>query len=346
MATSTGPIHDGAPHPADAGNNTSVTPRPKADAGALSQSQSVAIAQGETASSAIAAREKASIEARFLMAMHRPRDFETCRRRLLDACKRPVFAELVRYEKPVGKEKIKGLSVRFAEEARVLWGNISVSSMVVFDDHEKRIIRTSGVDLETNAHEEVDIVVEKFVERRFVKDGMEVLGARQNSTGQTVYKIRAIEDDLTVKVNAQIAKARRNVILALIPADVKEECEQQSIDTMANRDKEDPDAARRKLLDAFWRNGVEPKQIAELLGHSTDKLTPAEMGMLRGYGTAMKEEGATWQDIVDLHASGRKEDTTTGAPVAPKSGNAGLAAELEKKAPKAAAADASNDKLL
>src|SRR3954464_1839255 len=101
-------------------------------------------AAGETSSSAIAAREKASVEARFIMAANRPRDFETSRRRLVDACKRPGFAAMARYSKPVGRERIEGLSIRFAEEARVLWGNMDVTVLLVFDDDMRRIYRVQG----------------------------------------------------------------------------------------------------------------------------------------------------------------------------------------------------------
>lgn len=287
----------------------------------------VAIAPGETSSSAIAAREKAAVEARFLVAMNRPRDFETARRKLLDACKRTGFAEVARYAKPVGRDKVYGLSIRFAEESRVLWGNMDVTALLVFDDDERRIYRVQATDLETNATEGTDVMVEKFVERRQVKPGMEVVGKRQNSSGETVYKIRATEDDLVVKVNAHIAKARRNAILALIPADVKDECEAQCIGTLQDQDTKDPNEARKRLLDSFWKYGVSPAMIAELIGHSAETLTPVEMSTLRTYGTALKEGEATWADIVDLHTGVKKPATAT----EPTKGNSGLKSALAAK---------------
>jgi hypothetical protein len=47
----------------------------------------------ETAASAIAAREEAEIQARYIMALRRPRDTENFRVALLKECKRPGFAE-------------------------------------------------------------------------------------------------------------------------------------------------------------------------------------------------------------------------------------------------------------
>lgn len=299
-------------------------------------SAGVVAAAGETSSSAIAAREKAAVEARFLVALNRPRDFETSRRRLLDACKRPAFAAVARYSKPVGRERVHGLSVRFAEEARVLWGNLDVNAFIVFDDDERRIYRIQGTDLETNANEGVDVMILKFVERRQVREGMEVLGQRQNTQGQTVYRVRATEDDLTVKVNAQISKTRRNVILALIPADVKEECEAAAIATLQNEDAKDPTAARKSLLDAFWKYGVTPAQVAELLGHPVEQVNPAELTLLRSYGTALKDGESTWAEIFESHTGGKTAEAT------PAKGAEGLKQALGKKKPSASTPTASS----
>ena len=300
-----------APHSADEQQARRNLPVP-------ASAPAVPIAAGETSSSAIAAREKAAIEARFLYAMANRRSFADAFQRLRHACQRPRFAEVARYAKPVGNEKVYGLSVRFAEEARILWGNIDVSAMLVFDDDERRIYRVVGTDLETNATDAVDVMVEKFVERRFVRDGMEVVGQRVNKQGQPVYRIRATEDDLAVKANNFIAKARRNVILSVIPADVKEECEEIIVQTISDRDKKDPDAARKQVVDLFFKQGVMAKQIEDLLGHPIEQITLAELTLLRSYYTALKEGESTWPDIFEAHtrlaATGNGEQATTTGP--------------------------------
>lgn len=293
-------------------------------------------AQAETSSSAIAAREKAAIEARFLYAAKFPRDFDLAFARLKQSCRRPGFARLARYAKPVGGSKVTGLSVRFAEEAMVLWGNMDVTSAVVLDDDLRRTYRVQGVDLETNATKSADILIEKFVERRQVRSGMEVIGERQNTQGQIVYKIRATEDDLLVKVNNQIAKAARNIILALLPADVKEECEALIVQTTSNEDAKDPDAARKRVVDAFFAIGIMPDQLVELLGHPLEQLNKAETALLHGYYTSLKEGDAQWADILEAHGKKAPESAQTEAPAADgeKSGTAGLKASVKAKAAK------------
>jgi hypothetical protein len=322
---------DNSPHPADRDRQSSGTAMVAGNQSALP------VAAGETSSSAIAARARAEVEARFLYAARVPRDFMTSRRRLLDACKRPGFAAKARYAKPIGGGKVFGLSIRFAEEARVLWGNMDVTAMIAFDDAERRIYRVSGVDLETNATDGVDVVIEKFVERRNPSKGSEVIGQRLNTQGIMVYRIAATEDDLLVKVNNQLAKAKRNIILALLPADVKEEAEVQILETQKNEDAKDPQGAVKKIVDAFWPLGVTPAQLVELMGHPVEQTTPAELVLLRTYYQTLSEGEGTWGEIFEAHTAGKRPEATGAAAAASnattKQGSAGLKERLgEKKA--------------
>ena len=64
-------------------------------------------AQGETASTAAAVQAKTQVEARYMMAMHNPRSLMQFRQRLLDACKRPRFAQTARrYMQAMPKEAL------------------------------------------------------------------------------------------------------------------------------------------------------------------------------------------------------------------------------------------------
>ena len=307
--------------------STEVPPDEYPEPGALVTVPPAALpAVVETSSTSVAARERASVEARFLVAMRTPRSMDAARLRLLDACKRPRFAEGARYLKPVGTKKVEGLSVRFAEECFRLWGNLALDVLLVFDDDERRIYRVSGCDLETNATSSQDVILEKFVERRSLKQGEQFISKRINSTGETTFKIAATEDALLNKVNAAISKARRNIILALIPSDIREECEEAIISTMAKRDADDPDAERKKVLQSFWTLGVGPEKIEELLGTELVKIRPAQLTLLRSCYTALREGEATWDQI--LESFGKEAQGT-------KHSTAGLKERLTKKAAKA-----------
>lgn len=252
----------------------------------------------ETSVAAVAAQAKAQVEARYIIALQRPRDFDTVRTRLLKECQRPGFADVARYAKPVGNNKIEGPSIRFAEAALRCMGNVLPESMILWDSEDKRVLRVSATDLEANLTYSTDVVVEKTVERSHLKQGQQALGQRTNSYGKPVYIVRATEEDLLNKQNAQVSKALRTQALRLLPGDILEECMEQVLKTQNNRDAQDPDAAKKKLLDAFAKIGVMPNQVAEYLGHATEAVVPVELAELRAVYSAISEGETTWQAVM------------------------------------------------
>jgi hypothetical protein len=313
-----------------------VHSRPEQSTALAPAQQSTALtAPGETASASVSAREKAAVEARFMMAIGRPRSVDAARLRILDACRRPRFAEAARYLKPIGGgKKIPGFSIRFAEEVARLWGNLDITSAVVFDDAERRIYRVAATDLETNTSQNQDVIVEKRVERSFVKEGQVVVSRRLNSQGKETFLVEATEDDLHNKANAALAKVRRNLIHALIPADIREEAEETCIETMKNRDAEDPEGARKRITEAFWGIGVTPQQVEVLLGHPLAQINPAELTMLRSIYTAIKDGEATWDQSVEAYSK-KAPAPAPAKPAGPKRprGLQAVAAQAEAPAP-------------
>lgn len=258
----------------------------------------------ETAATAVAARERAAIEARYIVALRRPRNIEDVRARLLHECERTSFAKVARYKKPVGGKAIEGLSVRFAESAIRLAGNIHVGVLVTFDDLTRRTVRVSVTDLETNSGYEQDITIEKTVERRGGQNGApprdrEVLGKRTNTNGETVFLVAATEDEFMNKQNALISKALRNHGLRLLPGDILDECEKQILETMKKGVQQDPDAEKRKILDAFAEIGVLPSAIEKFLGHGLEMLVEAELIDLRAIYQAIRDGEVSWQTVMD-----------------------------------------------
>lgn len=262
------------------------------------------LAVTETASSAVAAREKAAVEARFLVAINRPRNPDESRIRLLARCASPHFAAVAEYSKPVGGKKVRGASIRMMEEVARQWRNVDVQAPVVFDDSERRIIRVTATDLESNYSASVDVILEKTVERKAPRQGDEVLSRRTNSQNEIVYRIRADEDAFLVKQNANISKARRECIRAIVPGDLLEEAMQACGETRRSEVKTDPAGARKRIADAFFSLGVMPAQLCELLGKpSLEAVTEAEIELLRSIYAAMNDGEATWQDVVEAHGA-------------------------------------------
>lgn len=302
----------------------------------VAPSAGLVVAAGETSSSAIAAREKAAVEARYLVALHRPRNPDLARARLLARCQSARFAEVAEYAKPVGGgKKVCGASIRMMEEVARQWGNIDVQATVVFDDAERRIIRVTAVDLESNYPASLDVILEKTVERRNPRPGDEVLGSRTNSTGATVYRIAADEDAFLVKQNANISKARRECIRAIVPGDLVDEAMERCGETRRGEVKQDPAAARKRLADAFFGLGVMPDQLCELLDKpSLEAVTEAEIELLRAVYAGMKDGEATWADVMEEKRGGAKAEATGDAPTkSAGKGTASFKAAVSKPTP-------------
>lgn len=253
----------------------------------------------DPAIAAAAEGAKARIQSAYLMALHRPRNPDQARDRILHACKRPAFAERVEYNKPVGGRTIKGPSVRFAELALKEWGNVLNDSQVVYEDDQVRRVKIFCTDLETNLTHSKEIVINKTVERKKPTEDREVIGERINSQGQKVYIVRATDDEIQNKEAALISKALRNEGLRLIPTDIIDEGVEVARATLRDRDAKDPDTAKKKILDSFSEIGVLPKDIERYLGHKTDTLTPSELQDLRGIYRAIKDGEARWMDYVE-----------------------------------------------
>ena len=251
---------------------------------------------GETSAVAVAAQAKAAIEARWIVAMRMLRDIDQVRTELLKECKRPAFAKVARYRKPIGKG-IEGLSIRFVEQALQLMGNIITEATVIYDDEEKRIVQVSVTDLERNVTHPKQVTVVKTVERHS-SQGYEVVGKRTNKKGKTVYIVKATDDDLLTKEAALVSKALRTCGLRLIPGWLQDECEQQIIATARDEDAKDPDAARKRCADGFAALGVQPADLAEYLGHELAKCTVDEVGELRLLYAAIRDGEANWHEVL------------------------------------------------
>jgi hypothetical protein len=273
---------------------------------------------GETAATAVAEQARAAIQARHIVAMQRPRDLDDVRTRLLKECKRPSFAKVAIYHKPVGKG-VEGLSIRFAEAAMRYMGNLDTNAVTIWDDPNKRIMRVSVIDLESNNSFSTEITIEKTVERSKVPDGVTPLGARQNSSGRMTYLIPATEDDLLNKQNALISKAIRTNGLRHVPGDIQDEAKSLIYKVQGDDDAKDPDAARKALSDAFSELGVMPSGLKDYLGHDFATASPAEIKELRGVYVAIRDGEATWQDALTHKQAKAKESGEKAAATPPAS---------------------------
>lgn len=273
-------------------NERPVTAVPVAAAGIPSQ-----ISYADPAAVAAAEQVKARTQAQFLMARNYPRNYDNSRINIMAACRRRTFAEKVEYSKPVGGSSITGPSIRFAELALREWGNIDYSNTVIYEDDLCRRISIVITDLQTNTTFSSTIVVNKTVERKNA-DGREIISQRLNTWGKPVYIVKAYDDEIMTKQQALISKALRNEGLRLIPQEIIEEAIYIARKTIREGIKADPDAARRKIADAFAALGVMPTDLEKYLGHGLAQCSADEITDLTAVYNAVKNGETKWADFV------------------------------------------------
>jgi hypothetical protein len=269
---------------------------------------SQALTSAETASTAVAALAQAQVQARYIMALRRPRDWVQVRTSILRECQRPGFANAALYSKPVGGGTVEGFSIRFAEAAVRYMTNIMPETVTLFDDNRKRVVRVSLTDLEYNVTYSADLTLEKTVERKKLRANQRPLGVRTNSYGDTVYLVEATEGDLLNKEGAAVSKAIRNLALRLLPGDIQDDARAAINATLQNAAARDPDAERKVLADSFSAIGIQPKDLTKYLGHDLAQLVPAEMVELRRVYRALRDGESTWKEV--LEAKVGTEDST------------------------------------
>jgi hypothetical protein len=251
------------------------------------------VGRNETATAAATAAATAQIQARYVVALQRPRDIDIARERILRASAQPGFARSARYVKPIGKNGVEGPSIRFVEEALRALGNVVTEKRTVFDDETKRILNVSITDLETNATYGQDITVEKTVERSHLS-GRQSLASRTNSSGGTVYLVEATEDEFMAKEAAQVSKVTRQLGLRIIPGYIVEEAMERVRETLLHAAKKAPEIEMKKILDAFALVAVTEEQLVQYLGHPIKQLTAEEIVELRKLYQALDEGETDW----------------------------------------------------
>ncbi|MDE2101010.1 MAG: hypothetical protein KGL39_27435 [Patescibacteria group bacterium] len=248
----------------------------------------------------------AQIQSRYAIAVRFPRNIDQVRQDMLKECKRPSFcmpdeskngSSVAIYRVPRGKTNIEGVSIRFAEMALRAYKNLGIDVTVLGEDKEQKLYQVTCTDYESNNVTSEIVSVPKTIERSYTKDTDVVISQRLNSYNKPVYTIIGTDDDIAMKRNALISKARRNLIMQNIPGWLVEECVNQVRETARAKDAADPDAAKRKLFDAFAQIGVTAEQLTEYIGHS-NALSPEQLDVLRGYYAGIREGVTTWKDIV------------------------------------------------
>lgn len=286
----------------------------------------------EKATAAATARAKAVVSARYEVALHKPRNWDQVRQEVVRECRRPSFAndKGTLYRKPVGNG-VEGLGIRFVEMALRCMKNVEINTELSYEDEFKEIHRCSVTDLEANVPYATEIPVSKTVERSKPEDDGSYFKVRLNSFNRPVYTVSATDDDMLNKRGALLSKAIRTLGLRLIPGDIQSEAEQVIRQTRLDQAAKDPDAERRRVIDAFAELAVRAVDLVEYLGHPVDRCSPTQLVELRGLYSAIRDGEATWKQVMDAKAE--REAGQGDRPPVPPAPAAGAALRSEPTAP-------------
>jgi hypothetical protein len=272
----------------------------------------------ETSATAAATQARAMVEARYVMAIKRPRNWDQVRLDVVKECRRPSFAhnKSAFYRKPIG-DGVEGLGIRFVEVAFRCMTNVLTETTMIFEDDSKEVYRVSVTDLEANVTYPLDVRVTKTVERSKPLDDGSFISVRKNSWNKNVYTIPGTDDELLNKRAAMISKAIRTLGLRIIPGDLQDEAEYIIKQVRLDKAAKDPDAERIQITDAFTEIGVSAINLADYLGHPLAQCSPAQLVELRGIYGAIRDGEATWKAVMDNKAQGEGGSTPPPPPAPP-----------------------------
>lgn len=266
--------------------------------------------QAELAGIAMAARVKAEVEARYVMAERHPRDLDNVRVNVLRECARPEFMKAARYKIP---NRGEGFTIRFAEACAQHMRNMYMPTHVIYEDETQRIIEATTIDLETNNTWQRTVTISKTIERKEA-GGRDIVRIREKRDGSIVYVVLATDDELRVKEGSEISKAQRTNILRLVPPDILEEAKSKLIETSRGEVRENPDKVRKQLADAFAAMGIMPSHLKAYLGTELSQLQPDDLHELRELYNAIKGGHTTWREVMAAKSGEAEPEGNNAAP--------------------------------
>jgi len=230
------------------------------------------------ATSHIATRAITEVQAQLFAAKQFNRDEEKAYKSILNACKRPGFADKSIFSFPRGGEVVQGGTIRLAEAMAKYWGNIQHGTVEVERDDNSTKFKSYAWDLETNVRVEKEFtVVHKIKTRKGVK---------------------TLDDprDIYEHVANHAARRRRNCIFELLPTDFIEDAIEACKRTMIkdSRPKED---ILKSLKKAFGEFNVTEAMIKQKYNCDMLDLNNEQIQELRTIYTSLKDGQAYVRDF-------------------------------------------------
>jgi hypothetical protein len=264
-------------------------------------------------------RATAEVQGRMVVAQRFPRSMAYAYTAAMDACKRIGLAECAIYTYNKGG-KVEGPSIRLAEELARVWGNIEYGINELSRTPGSAHVAGSSEmeafawDLQTNTRSSQRFTVAHIRDKT---DGGKILTSERD-----IYEITA----------NQGARRMRARILAILPPELVDDAVATCKQTIKNGGSVPFSERVRQLAMAFQQIGVNPKMLADSLGHSVDDLTPDELVRMRGTYQAIKD-GAKVSDFFGENAKPASRLDALEKTVAPTAGERPVTQSAAETAP-------------
>lgn len=245
----------------------------------------------------------AKMEAQVFMAKTYPRNEDAAYQSLMRACERPTFATTAVYSYPRGGQTVEGGSAHLAREMMRCWGNVTCGVRQIRDDEDFVIGEAFAWDLQTNAYKSREFSVSKFIWRK--------------GKGNLRYQASVADEDTERSFREKFfnigARAEREMIFQVIPADFKEDAINACNETYKKKTKDDPDFARKMVLRGLGKINVSAEMLEEYLGCKASQASPKQIEELRSIYAQITAGETTW-----AAATGQEpEPKTKGTPENP-----------------------------
>lgn len=252
----------------------------------------------------------AKIQARYVMALQRPRDLvKEVEPKIAELCSRKEFALTAKYNVVVGGHWENGkwikdydidLNIRAAEQLMVCHRNIMSEVNTVYEDDILRRVSFEMTDLETGVTHRDEFTIYKTQERKKLKKDQDALGTRTNSNDELVYIVKCTHDDVQKKQNAQVSRKMRKMFFRLFPADLKIKARKWIDETIQKDVKKNINDERAKITTSFAKHGVTGDDLESFIGEKLSRFNPEDIVKLREIWQSLEDGISHWSDYVTV----------------------------------------------
>src|SRR5262249_15325172 len=130
--------------------------------------------------------------------------------------------------------------------------------------------------------------------------------------------VDATEEEFKLKAAAEFSKVVRDNVQRLLPRSILDEARALIERTLSDDTAQNPDAAKKKILEAFGSLGIGVAALKEYLGQPVESLSPKDLAELRALYTGLKEGSLSWSEVLaakrESESAGEGEDESAARP--------------------------------